>query len=155
MGTRSLIHFQETLASAVLATLYVQYDGYPTGVGAKIKEVLAERTVVNGYSDAEAQINGYSCAAPMLISGMKQGKCGGVYMYEPGASGMGEEFVYTLGKQADIPDPEKPFGGTVGQLTIKCEVTSFGEGENRVLYDGLLTDFDPDAAEAILHGDEG
>jgi len=130
MGTRSLIHILDD-DGKVLTTIYRQYDGYPAGMGNDIKENLGGKTVVNGYNDPETQVNGMGCAAAMLIAGLKDG-CGNVYIFEAGASDVGEEFVYTLSTDS-------------GKILL--ELQSLREGVTATLYSGLLDEFDGEALE--------
>ena len=130
MGTRSLIHILDD-DGKVLTTIYRQYDGYPAGMGNDIKENLGGKTVVNGYNDPETQVNGMGCAAAMLIAGLKDG-CGNVYIFESGASDVGEEFVYTLSTDS-------------GKILL--ELQSLREGVTATLYSGLLDEFDGEALE--------
>ena len=106
MGTRALIHFHDgDAASPILATVYCQMDGYPSGLGDDIKRALIGangqvRRVVNGYGDASNQINGMQNLAALVISRLYGDRardgCGGVYLKTPGKSDCGEEYVYFL-----------------------------------------------------------
>jgi hypothetical protein len=132
MGTRSSTHIVDHTGESpvTLARLYIQYDGYPTGVGAQIKEILGGKTMVNGYNDPATQINGPGCMTAMLIAGLKKG-CGGVYVTDP-SSEEEQEFNYTVtAKGAGEP--------------IELRITVFDDHE---LYNGPLEDFDPEAVEA-------
>lgn len=131
MGTPSLTHIYENEDSAKpFVTIYRQFDGYPEGLGSDIKEILGNRTLVNGYSDAKSQTNGIQCAAAMLVAGLKEG-CGNVYLYPAGSSDCGEEYVYHL----------YPSGSTF-RLKI--------EGYDKPIYDGPLPDFDPQPKAVAL-----
>jgi hypothetical protein len=130
MGTRSTIHIVDHSDEmpVTLARLYIQYDGYPTGVGRQIQEILGGKSVVNGYNDADTQINGPGCMGAMLIDGLKEG-CGGVYLTPP-AQVSSEEYDYTVTcKGAGNP--------------IHLHVIGHGEE----LYDGTLNDFNPEKCE--------
>ena len=127
MGTRSLIHVKDE-DGKTLVTIYRQFDGYPTGMGADIKAVFDGKTLVNGYSDPETQVNGMGCAAAMLIAAIKNG-CGGVYIQPPEDKGCWEAFTYTLYQSADM------------HLSLKVVA------HEEILFDGLLADFDPEKAD--------
>ena len=129
MGTRALIHVKDDEGENTLVTIYSQYDGYPTGLGADIKRVLGERTLVNGYNSPDTQCNGMGCAAAMLIAELKAG-CGGVYIYKPDSADVWEEYVYTL-------SPFARFGGF--RLVV--------QNPKNVIYDGPLGLFFPDFVE--------
>ncbi len=128
MGTRSLTHIKDE-DGKTLVTIYRQFGGYPTGMGADIKKTLGGKTLVNGYNDPATQTNGMGCAAAMLIAAIKDG-CGGVYIQTPDTSGCWEQYIYTLSQAAGM------------KIALKLE------GGEKTLFDGLLSDFDPEAVEA-------
>ncbi len=128
MGTRSLTHIKNE-DGETLVTIYRQCDGYPTGMGADIKATLGDKTLVNGYSDPETQTNGMGCAAAMLIAAIKDG-CGNVYIIKPDSADCWEEYVYTLSQAAGM------------KIALKLE------SGKKTLFDGLLSDFNPEAVEA-------
>lgn len=97
MGTRSITYFLDEEKEA-FASIYRQYDGYPSGHGQDIYKILGSKILVNGYSDAATQTNGIHCAAAMLISGLKDG-CGGIYLYGPDAEE--QEYVYKIWPEID------------------------------------------------------
>jgi hypothetical protein len=131
MGTRSTIHIvdSEGESPVTLARLYLQWDGYPTGVGANIQRILGGKTMVNGYNDAETQINGPGCMGAMLIGGLKDG-CGGVYLVDPNDDDRCS-YHYEVAAQG----PGKP---------IRLTVHGYG---GTVLYKGPINEFDPEKAE--------
>jgi len=131
MGTRSLTHIYDD--NQLLVTIYRQMDGYPTGMGADLKTILSSFTLVNGISLAVSQkvANGPGCLAAQLIKELKDG-AGSIYIYPPGSSDCWEEYVYHVYL-------------TDGHIRLKVEDTYQG---GHVLYDGSLSDFDPDKCEA-------
>ena len=128
MGTRSSTNIIDNSGSepVTLARLYIQYDGYPSGVGNDIKRILGGKTVVNGFNDADTQINGPGCMAAMLIAGLKQG-CGGVYLTNPATEDR-EGYHY-----------EVECNGPGDAIILRI----FGYDEE-TLYDGPLNDFNAD-----------
>lgn len=142
MGTRSLVHIQDE--GKTLVTLYRQYDGYPTGIGADIIKALANgkaKLTGGGYSGGDAapqMFNGMGCLAAYLVGALKtphdMGKgnaIGNVYVYPADTSDCGEEFTYTLdGSRGD---------------SIKLTVKASYSGD--ILYSGPLSKFDPKKAE--------
>lgn len=126
MGTRSLTHIYEKANNhAPLVTIYRQFDGYPSGMGADIKEALGSRKLVNGFSNPNTECNGMGCAAAMLVGALKEGECGNVYIYPPGSEGCDEEFTYRL-----YPD------GEAFRIVIEAGFD--------VIYDGPLHHLDPE-----------
>lgn len=96
MGTRCLTHFYSE-AGDVLATLYRQFDGYPSGHGDELAAFIASRRIVNGMcqSDDRREIaNGAGCLAALAIAHFKGNEPGGFYLQKPGASDVGEEYIY-------------------------------------------------------------
>lgn len=131
MGTRSLTHIKER--GQTLVTIYQQYDGYPTGVGADLKRIAGQTEIVNGYTPAMAagtHANGMGCLAAQVVAALKTG-LGGGYIYPPDSADCGEEFTYTLYARN-------------GRVWMKAAA-------GRDFYDGPLADFDPEAAENALN----
>ncbi len=123
MGTRALINVRKAdKASPIFTTIYHHADGYPDYLGEKIKDVLGSRELVNGVSAPERQVNGMGCAAAMLVGALKNGECGGVYIYAPGTNDVWEEYVYDL---------------YAGEGHLCMTVT----GHGKELFDGPLSDF--------------
>lgn len=91
MGTRALVHFQED--GETLCTVYHQYDGYLSGVGADIASLLVGRKIVNGYTNKETQANGAGCLAALYIAENKDG-AGNLYIARPNAKDCWEEYTY-------------------------------------------------------------
>ena len=133
MGTRSLTHIREE--GETLITIYRQYDGYPTGMGANLKEFLGDRKVTSGIrmdAPKRAPFNGMGDLAARLVTFLKEGdveSAGNVYIYPANATDVWEEYVYTV----DQKD---------GELSLSVVDTYHGE-----IYDGLIDDFDPEAVE--------
>jgi hypothetical protein len=159
MGTRSLTiirdaEFSKRGKPKALVTIYRQFDGYPSGLGAELQKFLTPFTVVNGYgSDAKfgQTANGAGCLAAQLIAHLKGDSVGNVYIYPAGTSDCGEEYVYTITVK-------------VGAIDLKCEKAGWKETGDFVggkwvtratpikhppvtLYDGPVAGFDAEAIE--------
>ena len=133
MGTRSLTNVKAA-DGTTLVTIYRQFDGYPNGIGADIKAAIGGKMIVNGFNDAATQINGIESAAAMLVASLANPKkTGNVYIFKPDTVDVGEEYAYTISEKD-------------GRLWLVCR-TCYGAG--KLLYEGLLDDFDPEAAEKI------
>ena len=133
MGTRTLVHVKD--GRKTIATIYRQYDGYPTGMGEDIKEILnnGKVEILNGYSGSSRipkQFNGMGCLAAYLVGELKQEKIGNVYLYPANSKDCGEDFVYTITESK-------------GKLNLKV----FDVYENKTLYNGSLTGFCGETAE--------
>lgn len=133
MGTKTLVHIKDR--KKTIATIYRQYDGYPTGIGEDIKEILnnGEVEILNGYggsSKIPAQFNGMGCLAAYLVGELKEQKIGNVYLFTPNAKDCGEDFVYTLSEKN-------------GKLYMKVQDV----WNKAILFNGLLKDFCGEIAE--------
>jgi hypothetical protein len=133
MGTRSLIHIKD--GRKTIATIYRQYDGYPTGMGRDIKRILnwGRVKVLNGYCSSDKpphSFNGMGCLAAYLIGELKDKKIGNVYLMAPNMKDVGEEFVYTISQHEE---------------TVKLKVVNVYE--NKVLFNGVLNEFCGERAE--------
>jgi hypothetical protein len=94
MGTRSLTHIKEE--GRTIVTIYRQFDGYLSGMGADIANFCESGEVVNGFwRSNQKQFNGIGCFAAQFICSIKDG-VGNVYIMEPNISDVGEEYVYTV-----------------------------------------------------------
>jgi hypothetical protein len=133
MGTRSLVHIKD--GKKTIATIYRQHDGYPTGMGEDIKEILnnGKVEILNGYGGSSRipeQFNGMCCIAAFLVGVLKQKKIGNVYLYPANSKDCGEEYVYTLSIAKGI-------------LSMKV----FDTWNKKTLYNGPLNKFCGQRAE--------
>ncbi len=133
MGTRTLVHIKD--GKKTIATIYRQYDGYPTGMGEDIKEILnnEEVEILNGYNGSTkipAQFNGMGCLAAFLVGELKQKAIGNVYLFAANSKDCGEDFVYTLTQKN-------------GKVLIKVQDVY----NKKILFSGLLKDFNGEKAE--------
>lgn len=134
MGTRTLVHIKD--GKKTIATIYRQYDGYPTGMGDDIKEALnlGNVTILNGYNSQTipSHFNGMGCLAAFLIGELKQKKIGNVYIFAPNSKDVGEDFTYTLSESN-------------GKVKLKV-VENYN---NKTIFNGLLKDFDGETVEGL------
>ena len=129
MGTRSLVRIFEN--DRPLVTIYRQYDGYPTGMGEDIFNILNKGnfTLVNGFgsnSKIPETFNGILCLAAYLIGELKNKKIGNVYICPNDSED--EEFVYSIFVKKDV---------------LNIEIKSCG----KVLYIGRLNEFNSKEVE--------
>lgn len=96
MGTRSLTRILDD-ADREIICLYRQYDGYPSGMGQDLVDFLLPILLVNGLSLVEERpvANGMGCLAAQLVAHFKE-EPGGIYLFPPGTTDVGEEYVYTI-----------------------------------------------------------
>lgn len=156
MGTRCLTVFVETwedpdtkeMDEKEIVVMYRQFDGYPTGHGAELKEFLDGFKVGNGIPcgvELGKFANGMSCLAAQTIAHFKGNKPGGFYLYPAGERNCGEEYVYTLRNTKD---------GKINLQVRSGMVTFFGlpgtkEEDMGLVYDGDIRKFDPEKAEKV------
>ena len=81
MGTRSLTYTYDDENSKIMA-LYRQYDGYPSGHGMELSEILKD-----------TQHNGMECLSASIVARLKRDK-GGIYLYAGSNVNMGQEYEY-------------------------------------------------------------
>lgn len=106
MGTRALIHIKKNgKFSATLATIYVQFDGYPDGLGKQIIDFIGDKKISNGIKSGN--FNSMGCFAASLIAHLKT-EAGNVYIKEPDTCDVWENYTYTLYRNGDeILDADK------------------------------------------------
>lgn len=80
MGTRSTIRVYNSDEECILST-YIQYDGYPTGVGADLAHFCDGMKIINGFNDHNPgeYANGMGCFAAQLVTYFKD-DIGGFYI---------------------------------------------------------------------------
>lgn len=127
MGTRSIVHIKD--GRKTIATIYRQYDGYPSGMGDDIKRILNNGMVeiLNGFGGIHKcpnQFNGMSCLTAYFIGELKERKIGNVYVFSPNSKDLGEEFVYTISEKN-------------GKIYMKV----FDVWNKVILFNGPLKDF--------------
>lgn len=136
MGTRTLVHIKD--GKKTIATIYRQYDGYPTGMGDDIKEILNDGKVniLNGFGDQQVprHFNGMGCLAAYLIGELKQKKIGNVYIMAPNTKDTGEDYTYTISEDLGI---------------LNLKVVENGYNGNKTIFNGSLITFDGKKVEGI------
>ena len=113
MGTRSLTIIRDRYDRHV-ATLYRQYDGYPSGHGVALAEFGKGHTVSNtgaqrrtmGDGEGPIRHNGIGCWAAALVCHFKgqPGNASGAFYLEPEGVDAGEEYRYTVQSRPDGMD---------------------------------------------------
>jgi len=139
MGTRSLTKIYAADGESIIACIYRQYDGYPTGMGKDIQDTFEGSQLVNGISSniPFRQVNGMEEAAAILVCELKKDNpSGNIYLNRPDAEDCWEEFTYRLNKGGD------------GKLHLSVHAGK------ELLYAGPLDEFDPVAVEAQVYDDE-
>lgn len=124
MGTRSTI--QVCISGVPRLTMCCQYDGYLSGVGAGLLQIL-NRKHVNGYSDSRTQYNGPDnfCAiivTQLMLSNITNDRiveAGGAYIKDHSQHGQ-EEWTYTI----DFEEPNYK-DWSAEQLPPKISVAAY------------------------------
>lgn len=146
MGTRSLTHVISSYIDdntgkkkkVTLLTMYRQFDGYPSGMGADLVEFLDGGKVVNGLGSDELKskrvFNGAGCLAAQLVANFKDG-AGGIYIEPANAKNCGEEYVYEVETDYDTKE-----------ITLRCYEIGYIKGDKyinkkRLLFEGSPSDF--------------
>jgi len=151
MGTRSLTNFLEELpdtaieqrAAVPFCTMYKQFDGYPTGLGKDLKEIIGDAVVVNGYgANDQNNYNGMGCLAASVISSLKD-QIGNVYMYPPTRLDEDQAFIdYTY----VLYPISRVINGEINEMGTKHVGLQIWRGDAKI-YDGPIIDLDPDSCE--------
>jgi len=136
MGTRALIHVKD--GKKTIATIYRQYDGYPTGLGEDIKKILNNGNVeiLNGYNGCKVpyEFNGIGCLGAYLIGELKQKKIGNVYLMAPNIKDAGEDFTYIISKDKN---------------NVNVNLKVIDSYTKKIVYNGRLKDFCGQKAEGV------
>ena len=136
MGTRSITTILEADADGKkrkVATIYCQYDGYPSGQGQKLHEFLHPINVCNGIGRNQTAgdwANGAGCLAAQLVKHLKAG-IGNVYLVAPRTKLEWEDYGYEITVKADLSinvvvrrPGKKLFDGTVFEFGKFCSKES-------------------------------
>lgn len=135
MGTRSRTEIFDS--GVCIASIYRQFDGYPSGQGADIAKITA-KLMVNGISGDDMTVfNGMGCFAAQLITVMKEGKAeaGGIYLKTPMTEDgeCGEEFVYRVHGNSMKPEAGVRIEVSGG------DITAFGDPNDPASFRGLFS----------------
>ncbi len=85
MGTRASILIKYTKCSLPFVHIYVQCDGYLSGVGQQLYDILKNHKIINGIGmnqDISNSFNGLSCMAAWITKELKE-HIGNVYLQSP------------------------------------------------------------------------
>lgn len=132
MGTRSVTYVKDM--GTPLVAMYRQMDGYPTGMGADLKEFLEDKSLCNGFgidADNTMLFNGLGCLSASLVAHFKDG-IGGIYLQSVNEGLDYLNYVYEIYEVDD---------------EIKLKVIAVSSGGTTVLYDGSVEEFDPEEVE--------
>lgn len=103
MATRASIIMKEK-GQPVMA-IYKHWDGYPSGLGKQIEDIISGGKIVNGLSvDSKLGevFNGAGCLFATMIAKLKENP-GDVYVTSLDSVGQqGEEFIYEIDVNNDI-----------------------------------------------------
>lgn len=134
MGTRSITTIRHN--GTPFVAIYRQYDGYPTGHGQELANILAGHTMVNGIPGGKdvKVFNGPNDMAATIIARLKGDQTGNVYVYGPDTTDMGQDYDYII-DVAGYEDPqitilnwgEKIFQGTVQDFEDFCQNPEYAD----------------------------
>ena len=96
MGTRSLTFvYDGGKNSEPILNMYRQFDGYISGHGTELAELLISGEMVNGIPIGEDQLffNGMGDLAAQIVANFKKGS-GGIYIYPISYADCGQEYEY-------------------------------------------------------------
>jgi len=162
MGTRSLTFFYQYNQDKPFCCFYRQMDGYPTGHGKELSDIINSLKLVNGYSfgeDGKTQANGVGCLAGQVIARLKTG-VGSIYLHAPDTDqDSGQEYEYHV--HAWQPDEED---GYINHYPFKTRIVVLENYRyKKEIFDGTFEQFaewvenpprDEDGYVPVIHGDD-
>lgn len=87
-----------------LVTIYKHYDGYPSGLGKDILNIISNKPITNGIKGQPKlgeSFNGFDCLVASFIS-LTKTNVGDVYIKPENSFGeLGENYLYTVQEQLD------------------------------------------------------
>lgn len=99
MGTSCIIRIKDKLDDKEsYVTIYKHYDGYPQGIGLRLKEKFQNHNVVSGigqFDTIENAANGMEDFAAQVVAFLKQ-TIGDVYLYHNSTPQGSSSYEYTL-----------------------------------------------------------
>lgn len=98
MGTRSITVVYDEYNDKPVVCMYRQFDGYPSGHGRELAEILKDRVIVNGFglNEKTKVSNGMGCLAATIVASFKT-EIGGFYLYPyavKGQNNFDQEYEY-------------------------------------------------------------
>jgi len=103
MATRASIKFVNK-NNQTLVTVYKHHDGYPSGLGQDILNIVSNKPITNGITGRPSlgeSFNGFGCLVASFISLMKD-RVGDIYIeHESHFGDMSEDYLYTIQEQPD------------------------------------------------------
>jgi hypothetical protein len=103
MGTRSQTRIQDT-QGRVYVQIYRQMDGYPSGMGKDLADIMASRSLTNGIGGNKEVFNGAGCFAAYLVGALKGDRAGGIYLQPNTKDLFDYDYTYV------ITYPDEPTG---------------------------------------------
>lgn len=136
MGTRSLTIFKDD-AGIEIATLYRQFDGYPSGHGEELLNILKNHVLINGIGmedDINNSFNGMGCLAAYTVAQLKK-DIGNFYLQTSGGHKESYNYIVYPGEKGE--KDQSTFKKTYQKINLKIE-----DYDSNLIYDGPLDDWD-------------
>jgi hypothetical protein len=104
MGTSGVVRIKDEFSGEFIGNIYKQCDGYVSGYGKEIKEILKGCSIINGITHTSGEkpkdipefFNGMGCMAAYLIGKLKGNRIGHFYIV-PRVHGPGDyQYTYDL-----------------------------------------------------------
>jgi hypothetical protein len=138
MGTRALTRIYDERDNLIVS-IYRQSDGHPDGHGAELKKVISSLRLVNGLGDEKNVANGMGDLAAQIVCGLKMVggniEPGEIYLCPSDEDTSWAEFVY------DVRQNKPGYSERDDPRHVVVKVTR--RFLNWVLYEGPVSDFDP------------
>jgi hypothetical protein len=119
MGTRSLTFVKED--GKALVAIYRQYDGYISGQGRDLANILKGRRMVNGIpgaADSKTMFNGPGCMSAQIVRQLKGDEAGGIYIVPVTEDTGYVDYVYTINTNREGKGFEMTFTNPL--VTVEC-----------------------------------
>jgi hypothetical protein len=125
MSTRALTRVNASKHK--ILCMYRHCDGYPSGHGKELFELLNGMTITNGIQPGKTA-NGAGCLAAQIVAYFKDGP-GSIYLEPPTAKDVGQDYEYTIAVDEETKavtvtvesGKEKLFTGTVAEFGAFCD----------------------------------
>jgi hypothetical protein len=144
MGTSGVVRIKDEWSDKFMVAIYQQCDGYVSGYGKKIQDILKGCSIINGItytSDGKEQriphfFNGMGCMAAYLIEVLKHSRIGYIYLVPEAFLG-DFKYTYDLELSKEVP----------GLIRVKVY------RDDKLIADDLLDNVDMENLEKNLKDD--
>lgn len=108
MSTSGVVTIHDEYGDEPICAIMSQADGYPSGFGEDLRQIVSQYTIGNGisYNDPKPYANGMECLAAFVVKALKD-RAGGIYMVKVGHA---YEYNYHIRFEARPDAGNKQYG---------------------------------------------